>query len=76
MKKLTVNLDAVVIIMLVLVTSLCMNIWQFRSIKELMQKYVDAEWELGNSRADATYARGLLKKCDPGIPDGQRPRRG
>ena len=69
MKKLTVNLDAVVIILLVLVASLGMNAWQVHSNKELIQKYVDAEWKAGNYKADAAYARELLKHCDRDNPD-------
>lgn len=65
MKHLTVNLDAVVIIVLIFLISLGMNVWQFLNSSELMQKYVDAEWELGNSRAEVVYTRRLLKACDP-----------
>jgi hypothetical protein len=65
MKRLTIHLDAVVIIALILFTSLGMNAWQFLNSRELMQKYVDAEWELGNTRANVVYARRLLKACDP-----------
>jgi hypothetical protein len=65
-KKLTINLDAVVIIILVLIASLGMNVWQIQSIKEVTQKYVDAKWELGNTEADAAYVRKLLENCDPG----------
>jgi hypothetical protein len=65
MKKLTVHLDALAIIALVFLASVGMNVWQFQSNSELMQKYVDAEWELGNTRANAVYTRRLLKSCDP-----------
>jgi hypothetical protein len=63
--KLTVNLDAVAIIALIFLASLGMNVWQFLNSRELLQKYVDAEWELGNKRANVVYARKLLKACDP-----------
>jgi hypothetical protein len=65
MKRLTVHLDAVVIIALIFLTSLGMNVWQFLNSRELMQKYVDAEWELGNTRANVVHTRRLLKACDP-----------
>ena len=65
MKQLTVHLDAVVIITLVFLASLGMNVWQVLNSRELMQKYVDAEWELGNTKANVVYARRLLKACDP-----------
>jgi hypothetical protein len=65
MKQLTVHLDAVAIIALVFLASLGMNVWQFQNSRELMQKYVDAEWELGNTRTNVVYARRLLKACDP-----------
>jgi hypothetical protein len=65
MKQLTVHLDAVVIIALVFLASLGMNVWQFLNSRELMQKYVDAEWEMGNTRTNVVYARKLLKACDP-----------
>jgi len=68
MKKLTVNLDALVIVMLVLVASLGMNAWQLHNIREVMQKYVDAEWELGNIRASAAVDRGPTTDCNPGSP--------
>ena len=63
MKQLTVHLDAVAIIALVFLASLGMNVWQFLNNRELMQKYVDAEWELGNSRANVVYTRSLYKAC-------------
>jgi len=65
MKQLTVHLDAAAIIVLVFLASLDMNAWQFQNNRELMQKYVDAEWELGNTRTNVVYARRLLKACDP-----------
>ena len=65
MKQLTVHLDAVAILALVFLASLGMNVWQFLNNRELMQKYVDAEWELGNSRANVVYTRSLLKACNP-----------
>jgi hypothetical protein len=65
MKQLTVHLDAVAIIALVIFTSVGINVWQFHNNRELMQKYVDAEWELGNTKANVIYARRLLKACDP-----------
>jgi len=65
MKQLTVHLDAVAIIALVFLASLGMNVWQFLNNRELMQKYVDAEWELGNTRANVVYTRRLLKTCNP-----------
>jgi hypothetical protein len=65
MKQLTVHLDAVAIIALVFLASLGMNVWQFLNNRELMQKYVDAEWELGNSRANVVYTRSLFKACNP-----------
>jgi hypothetical protein len=40
-----------------------MNVWQFLNSKELMQKYVDAEWKLGDAKANAVYAGRLLKTC-------------
>ncbi len=69
MKQLTVHLDAVVIIALIFLASLGMNAWQFLNNRELMQKYIDTEWELGNTRANAAYARRLLKTCDTGKHD-------
>lgn len=63
--KLTVHLGAVVIIALIFLASLGMNAWQFLNSKKLMQKYADAEWELGNTRANVVYSRKLLKSCDP-----------
>jgi hypothetical protein len=65
MKQLAVHLDAVAIIALVFLASVGMNAWQFLNNRELMQKYVDAEWELGNTRANVVYARKLLKACAP-----------
>jgi len=65
MKQLTVHLDAVVIIALIFLASLGMNAWQFLNNRVLMQKYVDAEWELGNTRANVVYTRRMLKHCDP-----------
>jgi len=65
MKQLTVHLDAVAIIALVFLASLGMNVWQFLNNRELMQKYVDAEWELGNSRANVVYTRSLFNACNP-----------
>ena len=65
MKQLTVHIDAVVIIALVFLASLGMNVWQVLNSRELMQKYVDAEWELGNARTNVVYTRRLLKACDP-----------
>jgi ABC-type phosphate transport system permease subunit len=65
MRKLTVHLDAAAIIALIFLASLGMNAWQFLHNRELMQKYVEAEWELGNTRANVVYARKLLKSCDP-----------
>lgn len=65
MKQLTVHLDAVVIIALALLASVGLNIWQIHLNRELMQKYVDADWELGNTRTNVVYARRLLKACDP-----------
>jgi hypothetical protein len=66
MKQLTVHLDAVVIIALIFLASLGMNLWQFLNSKELMQNYIDAKWELENTRATVVYARRMLKACDPG----------
>ena len=65
MKQLTVHLDAVVIIALVFLTSVGINAWQIHNNRELMQKYVDADWELGNTRTNVVYTRRLLKACDP-----------
>jgi hypothetical protein len=65
MKRLTVHLDAVAIIALVIFTSVGINVWQFHNNRELMQKYVDAEWELGNTKANVIYARRVLKACYP-----------
>ena len=65
MKRLTVNLDAVVIIALIFLITLGTNVWQFLNSRELMQKYVDAEWELGNARAEVVYVRRQLEACDP-----------
>ena len=65
MKQLTVHLDAVAIIALIFLASLGMNVWQFLNNRELIQKYVDAEWELGNTRANVAYTRRLLKACNP-----------
>lgn len=65
MKQLTVNLDAVAIIAFIFLASIGMNVWQFLESKELMQSYVDAKWELGNSKASLVYARRQLKACDP-----------
>ena len=65
MKQLTVHIDAVAIIALIFLASLGMNVWQFLNNRELMQKYVDAEWELGNARTNVVYTRRLLKACDP-----------
>ena len=65
MKQLTVHLDAAAIIALIFLASTGMNVWQFMDNKELMQKYVDAEWELGNTRANVVHARRQLKACDP-----------
>jgi hypothetical protein len=64
-KKLSVNLDAVVLIALVFTGSLGLNAWQYLHVRELMQRYVDAEWELGNAKANVVYTRTLLKACDP-----------
>jgi len=68
MKKLTVNLDALVIVLLALFASLAMNAWQFHNVRDVTQKYVDAEWELGNIRANAAYTRVQTAGCDPGSP--------
>lgn len=65
MKQLTVHLDAVAIIALIFLASVGMNVWQFLDKQELTQKYIDAEWELGNTRANVVYARRQLKACDP-----------
>jgi ABC-type phosphate transport system permease subunit len=65
MKQLTVHIDAMVIVALVFLASLGMNAWQFLNNRELMQKYVDSEWELGNTRANVVYTRRLLKACNP-----------
>ena len=65
MKQLAVHLDAVAIIALVFLASLGLNVWQFQNNRELTQKYVDAEWELGNTRTNVVHARRLLKDCDP-----------
>ena len=64
MKQLTVHLDAVVIIALVFLASVGINVWQIHNNRELMQKYIDAEWELGNTRTNVVYARKLLMACD------------
>jgi hypothetical protein len=64
-KKLSVNLDAVVLIALVFTGSLGLNAWQYLHVRELMQRYVDAEWKLGDAKANVVYARTLLKACDP-----------
>ena len=65
MKQLTVHLDAVAIVALIVLASVGMNVWQFLDNKELMQKYVDAEWDLGNTKANLVYARRQLKACHP-----------
>jgi len=65
MKQLTVHLDAVAIIALIFLALVGMNVWQFLDKKELMQKYIDAEWELGNNKANLVYTRRQLKACDP-----------
>jgi hypothetical protein len=65
MKQLTVHLDAAAILALIFLASVGMNVWQFLDSKELMQKYVDAKWELGNSKANMVHARRQLKACDP-----------
>lgn len=65
MKKLSVNLDAATVFALVLVGSLGLNFWQYLHVRDLMQRYVDAEWELGDVKANVVYARTLLKSCDP-----------
>lgn len=65
MKQLTIHLDAVAIVALIFLVSIGVNVWQFLDNKDLMQKYVDAEWELGNTKASLVYARRQLKACDP-----------
>ena len=65
MKKLSVNPDAATVFVLVLAGSLALNFWQYLHGRELMQRYVDAEWELGDVKANVVYARTLLKSCDP-----------
>ena len=65
MKQLTVHLDALAIIALVFLASVGMNVWQFQSNSELMQKYVDAEWELGNTRANVVYTRKAAQVLRP-----------
>ena len=65
MKQLTVHLDAVAIVALIFLVSIGVNVWQFLDNKELMQKYVNVEWELGNIKSNLVYARRQLKACDP-----------
>ena len=65
MKQLTVNLDAVVLVALVLLASLGMNAWQLLQGRSLLHDYVDAEWALGDAQANVVLARSLLRDCDP-----------
>jgi hypothetical protein len=65
MRKLTMNLDAVVVIGLMLVASLGMNAWQRVQLNDLMSQYVDGQWEAQDVKANLVYARTLLKECDP-----------
>ena len=65
MKKLTLNMDAVLLIAVVLVISLGMNAWQHYQLNELMSEYVDARWQAQDFKANLVYARTQLKQCDP-----------
>lgn len=65
MRKLTVNLDAVVVIGLMLVISLGMNAWQRVQFNDLLSQHVDVQWEAQDVKANLVLARTLLKGCDP-----------
>lgn len=65
MKKLTINLDAVVLAGVVLALSLGMNAWQRHQLNDVMSQYVDGQWEAQDDKANLVLARTLLKECDP-----------
>ena len=65
MKKVTIHYDAIAAVVVVLVVSLGMNIWQRHQFNELLAEHVDSQWEAQNVKANMVYARSLLKACDP-----------
>lgn len=49
--------------LLVLLLSIGLNVWQYWQTRDLMQKYVDAQWAGQNDKANLVFTRDLLRAC-------------
>lgn len=63
MKQATIHYDAIAMALLVLLLSIGLNVWQYWQTRDLMQKYVDAQWAGQNDKANLVFTRDLLRAC-------------
>lgn len=64
-RKATINYDAIAMVIIVLVVSFGMNVWQRLQFNDLLAEHVDSEWKAQDVKVNMVYARRLLKECDP-----------
>ena len=62
-KKFTLHLDAVIVIVLLFVVSLGFNWYQFKESQDLFQQNVDANWEIQDLKTNLMYLKSEYEKC-------------
>jgi len=64
-KSVTINYDAIAVVVFVLLISFALNVWQRFQFNDLLAEYVDSQWQSQDFRVNMIHARKLLKECDP-----------
>lgn len=70
-RKIAFHLDALVVVVLIFVVSFGFNLYQRYQYEDLLQKYVDIEWEKQNIAINLQEAKKRPENCRglaPGIP--------
>ena len=62
-KKVTIHLDALVVIVLLFLLSVGANLYLWRENMQLFKANVEVDWRAKDMEASWKYTQGLLKNC-------------
>lgn len=71
-KKATLNLDAIIVLVIVFAVSFGFNLYQRYQYRDLLQAKVDADWHAQNMKSSWIYTKGQLAACRASEPN-ERP---
>jgi hypothetical protein len=75
-KKVELHIDAIFAAAVVFAVSFGFNLYQRYQYSDLLQKYVDTEWERQNGAVSLKEAKAAMENCNrpqTGVSTGQKP---